>query len=230
MRSTVFHRHPVLRQFVGRPRLVVCLVIGFGLLAAMPEKWQLSTRLLIAWNAGVWTYLVAAAVMMFRSNENTLRRRAIMTDESRFIVLALACVAAVASLAAIVAQLGMVKDMHGLLRTLHVGLAAATIVSAWTFIHVIYAQHYAHEYFIERASERELPEELRGGLRFPGTGKPDFSDFLYFSFVIGVAAQTADVEICSRPMRRVALLHCVLSFFFNTTVLALTINIAAGLI
>ena len=230
MKSTVFHRHRLLRQIFGRPRLLLCGIVGVGSFAVMPDEWKWSTRLLITWNIGVWLYLALAGFMMMRANEQSLRRRAVMVDESRFVVLGLTIVAAAASVAAIVAQLGMVKEMHGLLRYLHVSLAAVTILSAWTFIHVIFAQHYAHEYFIERDSEKQLPEDMRGGLRFPGSIKPDFSDFVYFSFVIGVATQTADVEICSRPMRRVALAHGVVSFFFNTIVVALTINIAAGLI
>ena len=230
LESVFFQRHRFIRQFVARPRLTICAIIGLALLACLPDEWQMSTRALIAWNAGILLYLVAAAEMMIRSNEQTIRRRAVVVDESRFVVLTLACVAAVACVIAIVAQLAAVKDVHGLLKTLHIGLAALTIVSAWTFIHVVFAQHYAHEYFVERKSEKALPEEERGGLRFGGAGQPDYLDFLYFSFVIGVAAQTADVSICSKPMRRVALVHCVLSFFFNTTVLALTINIAAGLI
>jgi uncharacterized membrane protein len=230
LETVFFQRHRFIRQFIARPRLTVCAVIGLALLAFLPGDWQRSTRALIAWNAGIFLYLVAAAEMMIRSNEQTIRRRAVVVDESRFVVLALACVAASASVVAIVAQLAAVKDTHGVLKMLHIGLAALTIVSAWTFIHVVFAQHYAHEYFVERKSEKQLPNDERGGLKFGGSGQPDYFDFLYFSFVIGVAAQTADVEICSKPMRRVALVHCVLSFFFNTTVLALTINIAAGLI
>ena len=228
--TMLFQRHKVLRHFVARPRLALCALLGFVALAAMPGSWQLSTRLLLAWNTGIWVYLAAAFVMMFRATEQNIRRRAVVTDESRFVVLILTIVAAVASIGAIIAQLAATKDMHGILRVWHIGLAAATIVSAWAFIHVVFAQHYAHEYFVERASEQELPPEFRGGLQFPGVGSPDYSDFLYFSFVIGVAGQTADVAVCTRQMRRVTLGHCVLSFFFNTTVLALTINIAAGLI
>ena len=120
--------------------------------------------------------------------------------------------------------------MTGLMKGLHLGLAALTIVTSWAFIHIIFAQHYAHEYFIERASEKSLPEEFRGGLHFPGAGAPDYFDFVYFSFIIGVASQTADIEICSPPMRRVSLVHSLVSFFFNTTILALMINIASGLV
>jgi uncharacterized membrane protein len=228
--TAFFHRHRWLRQIIGRPRLLSCLLLGFACLFMMPATWRLTTRVLASWNIGIIVYLALAVYMMSRSNEISIRRRAALIDESRFIILTFSVMAAMASLVAIVLQLAAVKDIHGTLRLLHLGLAAITILSAWAFIHVVFAQHYAHEYFVERASEKLLPPNDRGGLSFPGSGTPDYLDFLYFAFVIGVAAQTADVSICTKPMRRVALLHCVLSFLFNTTVLALTINIAASLI
>jgi uncharacterized membrane protein len=218
-----------LRQIIGRPRLLSCILVGAVGMLVMPVGWHLTSRLLIAWNFSIVLYLVLAVTMMARATEVSIRRRAAMIDESRFVILVVSVLAALMSLVAIVMHLAAVKDMHGTLRLLHLGLAASTILTAWTFIHIIFAQHYAHEYFVERASEKDLPAEERGGLHFPGSGNPDYLDFLYFSFVIGVAAQTADVEICTKPMRRVALVHCVVSFFFNTTVLALTINIAASL-
>ena len=112
----------------------------------------------------------------------------------------------------------------------HLILAFGTVVSAFVFIHLVFTQHYAHEFFILRASEVSLPEEARGGLRFPYTAKPTFADFAYYAFVIGCACQTADVETTSSPMRTVTVIHGVLSFFFNTSVLALTINISSSLI
>ena len=231
MESTrAFHRHPLVRNVVARPRLLICVGVGLATLAFMPPAWHETTRLLIAWNVGVWAYIGAAIFLMLGSDTHSIRRRAVMTDEGRFVVLVLACLAAFASFVAIFLQLAAVKDAHGLLRAGHLTLAGGTVVSAWTFTHIMFTQHYAHEYFIERASERSLPPEDRGGLRFPGTANPDFSDFLYFAFVIGVASQTADVEITSPVMRRVSLAHSLVSFFFNTAILALTINIASGLI
>ena len=104
------------------------------------------------------------------------------------------------------------------------------MLSAWVFIHLTFALHYAHEYFDEtKAVEGEKPA-LRGGINFPDTDEPDYWDFVYFSFIIGVAAQTADVTIGSKVIRRTSLVHSILAFFFNSAVLALTINIAAGLI
>lgn len=139
-------------------------------------------------------------------------------------VLTLVVTAAFASLAAIVAQLAVAKDAHGALRYAHIGLAALTIVTSWAFTQVMFALHYAHDYYAA---------EIRGappGLSFPGGHAPDYGDFLYFSCVIGTSGQTADVSFSSRAMRRIGLLHCVLAFFFNTTLLALTINIASGML
>ena len=228
--NTYLHSHRFLRHVMGRQRLFVCVALGLIALAVLPWDWRTPTRLLVAWNFGVVTYIASAIHLMLTADPARIRRLAQLTDESRFVVLTLAVLAAIASIVAIVALLAQVRDLAGLDKALHLELAGLTIVSSWSFIHVIFAQHYAHEYYVERATERQAPEALRGGLLFPDTQTPDFMDFLYFSFVIGVASQTADVAISSRAMRRVALIHCVLAFFFNTTVLALTINIAAGLI
>ncbi|MDQ6867653.1 MAG: DUF1345 domain-containing protein [Pseudomonadota bacterium] len=202
--------------------MAVSLLAG----GVLPDSFRLATRLLIAWNAGTWLYFIASGIIIARATPQSMRRRARMSDDGRFFILVLTSLAAILAIAAILAELAIVKDLSGTIKGLHIGLAAATIVSAWFFIHLTYALHYAHEYFAEPGR----PAAERGGLAFPGTEHPDYYDFLYFSYVIGVACQTADVNISSRAMRRVALVHCVLAFFFNSAVLALTINIAAGLI
>ena len=225
-------RRPLVRNILARPRLLLCLLVAALAFVLEPSSFRLSTRLLIGWNLGTWLYIVLVLIMMLQSTHYSIKQLAALGDESRFIVLTLACLASLTSLAAILAELSVAKDATGLLKAMHLGLAGLTIVSAWTFIHLIFAQHYAHEYFIERDADNDpaTPPESQGGLHFPGSEAPHFSDFLYFSYVIGVACQTADVETTSRTMRRVALFHCILSFFFNTTILALTINLAASLV
>jgi uncharacterized membrane protein len=153
-----------------------------------------------------------------------MRKRALLQDEGRFIILALVITAAIMSLGAIVAELAVVKEMHGQLRYAHIALAVLTIVSSWAFTQVMFAVHYAHDYYTN--VERGRP----GGLDFPGGQAPDYGDFLYFACIIGTSAQTADVNLSTRAMRRTGLVHCVLAFFFNTTLLALTINIASSLL
>jgi uncharacterized membrane protein len=210
---------------MARPRLFFCALLGglsFWLLPLSLAEHPV-TRLIIAWNVGAWLYLLLAMHMMFWSTHERMRNRALGQDEGRIVVLALVVLAAIMSIGAIVAELAVTKDMHGMQRYGHIALAALTILSSWAFTQVMFALHYAHDYYASEA--RGNP----GGLLFPGGHAPDYGDFLYFACVIGTSGQTADVSFASRSMRRTGLVHCVLAFFFNTTLVALTINIASGL-
>jgi uncharacterized membrane protein len=213
-----------IRIVQARPRLFISCACGILVGLVLPHDMRLATRELLGWNAGLWLYFALVGVMVVTDSSESMIRRAALQDDGRFVILILATLAAFAAFGGIFAQLTVVKDTSGLIKALHISLAAATIVSAWAFIHVMFALHYAHEYFSER-----MPKS-HAALRFPGTDEPDYLDFFYFSFVIGVACATADIEIWARGMRRTALVHCVLAFFFNSAVLALTINIAAGLV
>ena len=215
----------LLRLIAARPRLFSCAAIGVATLLLLPESaaQQPIARLLVGWNVGVFLYLLLAAHMMFWSPHERMRRRALQQDEGRMVILALVVAAALMSLGAIVAELSVVRDMHGALRYGHIALTVLTIVSSWVFTQMMFALHYAHDYYANE--QRGNP----GGLLFPGSHAPDYGDFLYFACVIGTSGQTADVNIDGRVMRRTALVHCVLAFFFNTTLLALSINIASGL-
>ena len=214
------------RLITARLRLFFSIVIGVIVALALPQYLALHTitRVIIGWNVGTWLYLILAAHMMFWSSHEKMRSHAISHDEGKFFVLAMVIFAAIASLGAIVAELSVVKDMHGMLRYLHIALAVLTILSSWAFTQVMFALHYAHDFYVAT----ELGEN--GGLEFPGVTSPDYSDILYIACVIGTSGQTADVSFTRRSMRRTGLAHCVLAFFFNTTLVALTINIASGLI
>ena len=209
----------------ARPRLAACTLLGLATALLFPASLasHAITRMIIGWNVGTGAYLILAARMMFWSSRERMRNRALLQDEGRIVVLALVVVAAIASLGALVNELAVAKDLHGTTRYTHIALAAATLLSSWAFTQVMFALHYAHDYY---ASEmRGCP----GGLDFPGGHSPDYGDFLYFSCVIGTSGQTADVSFTTRTQRRTGLVHCVLAFFFNATLLALTINIASGL-
>lgn len=188
---------------------------------------SLTARMLIAWNVGVWIYVALVAVMVARSSSEKMRQRAKVEDEGQLVILGLVIAAAVASLAAIVAELAQVNDLGHLAKLARIGLVVATILSSWVFTHMMFALHYAHDYYLTLSKN---PSGKVGGLSFPGTDEPDYGDFMYFAFVIGTSGQTADVAFTSSAMRRIGLLHCVLAFLFNTTLLALTINIAASLL
>ena len=214
----------VLRIVKMRPRLTIATLLGIGCALVLPAHLTRTTRALIAWDVGVALYLGLAWAMMLRSDLDRMRRRANQEDDGALAVLALTIVAAIASVAAIVVEL---IDVSGLPRhevNLRLALAVVTIVLSWTFIHTAFALHYAHEFYDED------PRPPHPCLTFPGTKQPDYIDFLYFAFVLGTTSQTSDVTITSRGIRRLALLHGVISFFFNTTLLAVAVNIAAGLI
>jgi uncharacterized membrane protein len=229
MKQTPVNPHqskPLLVRFVlARPRLLICFVIGVATTLLLPETLarQTITRSIIGWNVGACLYLILAARMMFWSTHERMRVRALQHDEGRILVLVLVVTAALMCIGAIAAELAVVKDIKGTLRYAHIALASLTVVSSWAFTQVMFALHYAHDYYATEVRGEH------GGLDFPGGHRPDYGDFLYFASVIGTSGQTADVSLTSRKMRRTGTVHCVLAFFFNTTLIALTINIAAGL-
>jgi len=209
----------------ARPRLFIAaaVAVAIALLLPMEIASHRVTRWLIAWNAGAGSYVLLAAVMMYRSSSHQMRRRAQLQDDGKILILVLVVVAAIASLAAIGGELAVVKDMHGALKIAHIALAGTTVLSSWAFIQMMFALHYAHDYYA--AACHGIPP----GLMFPENCQPDYGDFFYVSAIIGTSGQTADVSFSSKPMRRVASLHCILAYLFNTTVLALLINIGASL-
>lgn len=219
-------RLPLIRHLWYRPRLATSLGVGIsvGLLLSCMWPGHLVGTVLIAYNAGVVLYVALAASMMITSNKQHLRWRAQLQDDGQIAVLMSVVVASVISLLAIAAQLAIAKDLIGFSKYAHIALAAVTVITSWSFAQMMFALHYAHAYY-----QGEVDAHA-GGLEFPGTKAPEYLDFLYVACVIGTSGQTADVSFSTSAMRRIGLLHCVLSFFYNATMIALTINIAAGLI
>jgi len=223
--DTHFSRPFAIRLLLARPRLFSSIAIGIATALLLPDSvaQQAVTRAIIGWNVGAILYLVLAMKMMFWSSHERMRTRALQHDEGSTVVLLLVITAALMCIGAIVAELAVVKDLKGTLRYAHIALAALTIASSWAFTQTMFALHYAHDYYVCAIHGEH------GGLDFPGGHPPDYGDFLYFASVIGTSGQTADVSFSSRKMRRTGTVHCVLAFFFNTTLVALTINIASGL-
>jgi uncharacterized membrane protein len=212
----------VLRSIRLRARLYGSVFAALAVFMLLPPTLRGTTRMLVAWDVGVALYLALAGWTMARASIEAMRERANQEDDGATAILVLTVGAAVASLAAIGAELHGVRSAEREGETLRLVLAAFTILCSWFFLHVIFAVHYAHEFY---AGEGDLQS-----LAFPNERSPDYFDFLYFSFTIGAAAQTSDVSVVSRRMRRLVLAHTVLSFLFNATVLALAINVAAGLL
>ena len=207
----------------ARPRLFVSILVGIAVVTALPGEARIATRLLIGWDVGVALYLALAYHLMATSHVGHIRLRAKVEDEGRFAILVLTAAAALASLGAILAELGSASTVGGSRPPSHLLLAAVTIVMSWSFTHTMFALHYAHDFYAENAGKG-------GGLLFPGGEDPDYWDFVYFSFVIGMTSQVSDVAIACKPIRRTAAAHGVVSFVFNATLLALSVNIAASVI
>jgi uncharacterized membrane protein len=223
-RGAPAHRLPKpLRIVWARPRLFISVVVGLVIFFALtPTGWRLASRVLVAWDVCVGLYVVLAFHMMAIADVHHMRRRSRMQDEGQIAILALTALAALASLAAIFALLG---TSHG--NTRQPGdliLATMTILLSWAFTHTMFALHYAHEFYDENSGRG-------GGMQFPGDDpEPDYWDFMYFSFTIGMCAQVSDVTVSCKPIRRTAFGHSVISFIFNAALLALTVNIAASAI
>jgi uncharacterized membrane protein len=207
------------RVVYARPRTFFSIAIGIVAFFLLPDSLRLVTRLLIAWDIFAAFYVALAYVMMFRCDHSNIRRNAILQDDGRFLILLVTALGAFASIAAIVLELGAShRGAYGLT------LAVVTIVLSWAAVHTTFALHYAHDYY--RGAKP-------GGLQFPGGDKSDpadYWDFVYFSFVIGMTAQVSDVGITDRIIRRTATVHGIISFVFNTALVALMVNIAASAI
>lgn len=210
----------VLRIVRARPRLALCTLLAVAVIVLLPADWRLATRMLIGWDAGMGAFLIAAFAMLLRSDGARLRRRAALQDEGRFVILLLVAAAALASLGAIVALLGVGAAGGAGRPPGQLALATLTILLSWAFVHVIFALHYAHDYYGAGTKG--------AGLAFPGGEDPDYWDFLYFSLVIGMTSQVSDVAVTGRAIRRTVAAHGVVSFLFNATLIALTVNIAAS--
>jgi uncharacterized membrane protein len=215
-----FRKMPApVRVVYARPRTFLSIAIGILGFFLLPNSLRLVTRLLIGWDIFAILYLVLVFVMVLRSGINHVRRNAVLQDDGRFLILMVTALGAFASLAAIVFELG--ASHRG---APELALATATIALSWAIVHTAFSLHYAHEYY--RGAEP-------GGLQFP-SGDPhedaDYWDFVYFSFVIGMTAQVSDVGITDKIIRRTATVHGVISFVFNTALVALMVNIAASAI
>jgi uncharacterized membrane protein len=153
-----------------------------------------------------------------------------MQDVSRTLIFIFVVVAACAGLFAVgflfFANKGVTQRPHFFL---HLLMSLVAVISSWMLVHTVFGLRYAHTYYGDPDGPAG-PQQHAGGLEFPGGREPDYMDFAYFSFVIGMTFQVSDVQITSREFRKLVLLHGMLSFGFNTVILALTINTVSSLL
>ena len=207
------------RYVTARPRLsasFVIFVVAGAVLIALGLR--VATAILLGFDLAAVIYLLALARLFNRSTPLHMRRQAKAQDTGRWGVLWSAVVLCGVVLVALGTELHAAKG--GGLPALGVG--ALSVVLSWLFLNIMFALHYAHGFYGDFG-------EKHSGLEFPDTPKPDYWDFAYFAIVIGMTFQVSDVQISSRYLRRVALLHSVIAFFFNVFIIAITVNIVAGM-
>jgi uncharacterized membrane protein len=211
-------------------RLYITLAVALLVWIATTLKVTFPINLLLTWLAYAGCSLFFAWITIFSSHPKEVRKIASRQDSSRALVFLFVIGAALISL---VAVLILLKGTNGLSKSashLHVLLSVACVAISWWLVHTIFTLRYAHFYYCGTERVGELADEPEGGLEFPGKLEPDYLDFAYFSFVIGMTFQVSDVEISSRRIRRLSLLHALISFVFNTVILALSINVILGLV
>ena len=203
------------------PRLTAGALIGVAVGLLVPADSVIS-KILMGWNAGVWSYLLLMGWLTVRARADEVKRIAEVEDENAGLVLFVVCIAAIASLATITFELSGSKDLASSQRLLHYAFTGLTVIGSWLLIGVIFSVHYARLYYTWGGKEPAL--------RFAeGLTNPNYWDFLYFSFTIGVAVQTSDVGVATRSLRKIVLAQSLIGFLFNTAILGFSINIAAGL-
>ncbi|MEI7610346.1 MAG: DUF1345 domain-containing protein [Rhodospirillaceae bacterium] len=191
----------------------------------MPGSWSIPLRAVVGWDVAILVHLGMVLVMMATSGHQQMRQHAAVENEERLALLAVTTVAALASLFAIGELLSGDRDLPMGERTVHFALGGVTILLSWLFVHALYAVHCAHDHY--RALHRG---GAPAGLEFPGTPEPDYWDFCYFAYTVGMTAQTSDVAVRGSGLRRLTLVHEIVSFCFNTVLLALTVGIASNLL
>jgi len=182
-------------------------------------------RAIIAWDTGVLSVLLLTLHLFLTRDAKQMPALAEAQEDGQWTIFWITLLASLASFFAVTTELSGLKELPDQQRLFPVVLAAATLILSWLFAHVIFALRYAHEWY-----DRDNESRLRRGLEFPGDTEPDYMDFLYFSMVLGMTFQVSDVEITARRLRRLALLHGLVSFLYNTIIVALTVNIASGLL
>ena len=215
----------LLSHLRAHPHLAGAALVGVIAAFATPDVRSPIGRCLLGWNVGVWFYLVWTGWTMTHSDQAHLKRVAQAQAEGASTVLIIVALAALASFGAVTMELSAAKAAGFQHALPHVLFTLSTVIGSWLLVPTLFSLNYASLYHVNAGDG--------GGLKFPDEGEdfePDYSDFLYFSFTIAVASQTSDVLVTDRPTRRLVLLQSVLSFVFNTTILAFTINIAASLL
>ncbi|MEI8340171.1 MAG: DUF1345 domain-containing protein [Verrucomicrobiota bacterium] len=228
MKSSILALRHRLSHLEAHHRLLISLSFAAVVFLLLRGRHSWRTQFILTWDSYALCVLVLAWLRIITSLPREVLRLATLQPSSRKLIFLFVVVASCASLSSVAILLGMAKGMTGWMFAKNVALGLVTVVLSWLVLHTMFALHYAFLFYREHHTEKSVC--IARGLLFPeGDIEPDYFDFAYFSFVIGMTSQVSDVQINSREMRRWALLHGMVSFAFNTAVLALGINIISGL-
>src|ERR1700722_3477153 len=222
-------KSPLDRRFAYIPwlRLATALVLGFTAYSVIPHDRPPIIRATWGWDFAVLVLIGGILAMMATSTRDHMRRRAARQDLGRWVILLAIIAGALVCMLALAYIQKTFKATPDGEPVIYLVTIVGTIVLSWHLVHTVFALHYAHGYYGPSEDEDDA-DGLVGGLEFPSETQPDYWDFMYFSYVVGMTSQVSDVQISGRDLRRLALIHGVVSFFFNTIILALTINIVAS--
>jgi uncharacterized membrane protein len=226
MSKSITTNAPWIIRIGAMQRLAVVLTIAVAAFLAQSDSISWHTRAVVSWDLGALVYLWLAWWLIACADASMTRSHALGQDQSGYLIFLFVVGAACASIVAIGFVVGTIKELAFWSRAWHLTLTIAALISSWLLIQTVFAFHYARRYYAILHRERKAPPELL----FPGNREPDYLDFAYYSFVVGMTSQVSDVAVTSRQMRRLTLIHGALAFIFNIAVLALSINIIASVI
>ncbi len=213
-------------------RLSISLAVAAATLVFIWGRFSIPATTLVTWLAFGLSIIVMDWIIILSSHPKEVRRIAKIEDSSRVLIFVFVIVASLISMLAIFFLLKSSKQLSPEVVTGHVLLGMASVITSWVLVHTIFTLRYAHMFYATNPDGDNKTKPI-GGLEFPGDDKkfePDYLDFVYFSFVLGMTFQVSDIEISSRPIRRLAWIHGMISFAFNTAIVALSINVISGLV
>jgi uncharacterized membrane protein len=221
---------PVKRNIIQRMHLIhrIAISIGFALIVFLIIFRAALDNLvtgMITWDAFAFSFIITSGLVFFNRTPLQMRARARQEDGSRIFIFVIILISCFASMMAVL-QLILTKGADNTPMIIYVPVTVISMLLSWFMVHITFCFHYAHLYYDDANEDSDIHA---GGLDFPGEKRPDYMDFVYMSFAIGTSFQIPDVSITSRTIRRVVLLHGLLAFGFNTFVVALSINLIAGL-
>lgn len=210
-------------------RLLICLFVAFTTFIITRKTATPAFQFMYIWSSFTLSTLILFWITIFTAKPEEIMQIAKKQDSSRTIIFLFVLIASFVSLFAVILLL---KDLPDSKQSsyYHIFFSGISVILSWVLIHTIFTIRYAHLYYTSKTLEKDIQKQEEGGLDFPNDDRPDYLDFAYFSFVVGMTFQVSDVQITSSSIRRVVLLHGLLSFAYNTVILALCINIIAGLV